>query len=482
MAPSETRGPGLHALAAMLAAGVLAAGALLVQFAYAPWLAARVASETDVLVAATLDEATEARKEDLLRTEEVVRAGAAHVSGRIRRDLEDLPFELVAGDPEKTRALVSSTAEAAAAASAENARVLAAEVRRRAGERLARLEASLRGRQEAAARAAAASVSLSSSLLVAGLLATLVGAQAFLLHRTVVRPVARIAAGAERLAAGELGHRVEERGGAEVAGLAVAVNRMAGARQSAEADLRALQADLERRVEEKSAALARSETLASLGTLAGGVAHEFNNLLGGILGTVEDAAEDAKEPPVREALDLVARTARRGCRITEGLLRFARPPAPRTEPVDAAAILRDAAALARAEAQRKGVTVEVTGEARPLPADPGGLHQVVLNLLANAVHFAPAGGRVEASVADEGESVVLRVRDSGPGIAAEHLPRLFEPFFTTRGSDGTGLGLAVSHGIVRSHGGSIEAANRPGGGAEFTVRLPAPPARPREGT
>ncbi|MCK6482212.1 MAG: ATP-binding protein [Planctomycetes bacterium] len=99
---------------------------------------------------------------------------------------------------------------------------------------------------------------------------------------------------------------------------------------------------------------------------------------------------------------------------------------------------------------------------------------MVLNLLANAVAFTPRGGRVEASLRSaEGSPFVLEVRDTGPGIAPEALPRIFEPFFTTRGSEGTGLGLAVSHGIVRAHGGSIEAANDPRGGALFTVRIPA---------
>ena len=477
MAAPARRRPGLRALSALLFAAVLLGGGVFERFVHEPWLRDRVDEATRALAADTLAEAAAARDEDLLRTEEVVRAGARHLVDRWTRDMEDLPFELVAGDAAAARALVTRETERVGEVSRENARVLAAEIRRRSAESLARLERSLDARRSVAAGAAASSLAVSSSLLVVGLLAALLGLHALLLGGSVVLPVRRLAEGAERLASGDLAHRVPEEGSREVAELGAALNRMAVAVEAARDEVRTLNEGLERRVREKSAALVRAETLASIGTLAGGVAHEFNNLLGGILGTAEDARHDAADGPVREALDLVARTARRGCAVTENLLRFARPAEPRVEPVDAGAVLRDAAALVEPEASRRGVRVEVTGRAPPpFPADPSEVHQVALNLLANAVAFTPAGGRVTASVGSEGGDCVLRVRDTGPGIAAEHLPRLFEPFFTTRGSEGTGLGLAVSHGIVRAHGGSLEAANDPAGGAVFTVRLPLRPA------
>jgi signal transduction histidine kinase len=465
--------PGLRALSAALLGAVLIGGGALVWFVHAPWLRSRMEADTDRLVAAALVEVAGARREDLDRTGEVLRAGTDHLVERWRRDVEDLPFELVAGDAAAVRALAGRETEQVGATARENARVLSAEVRRRSEQRMARLEASLRDLQDRAGRATAESLAVSSSLLVLGLLAALLGLQGFLLGRAVVTPVRRIAEGADRLAAGDLSARIEESGSREVADLAAALNRMAASLEKATGEVRALNEDLERRVREKSAALVRAETLASLGTLAGGVAHEFNNLLGGILGTAEDALHDAKDPAVREALDLVVRTARRGCTVTENLLRFARPRAPGGGAADAAAVLRDAAALLQPEADRRGVRVEVRcGEVPPFPADAAEIHQVVLNLLTNALAFAPKGGRVEATLDREGVDAVLRVRDTGPGIAPEALPRIFEPFFTTRGPEGTGLGLAVSHGIVRAHGGSIEAANHPQGGALFTVRLP----------
>jgi signal transduction histidine kinase len=430
-------------------------------------------ADTERLVTEALAEVAAARRDDLDRTGEVLRAGTDHLVDRWRRDLEDLPFELVAGDAAAVRSLVGRETEQVGSISRENVRVLSSEVRKRSEERMARLDASLREIQSRTGRSTAASLAVSSSFLVLGLLAALLGLQGFLLGRAVLRPVRRVAEGADRLAAGELSFRIEESGSREAAELAASLNGMAAAVEKSAAEVRALNEGLERRVREKSAALVRAETLASLGTLAGGVAHEFNNVLGGILGTAEDAIHDARDPGTREALELVARTAKRGCGVTENLLRFARPREPRVEPVDAAALLRDATDLVRSEAARRGVTVEVRADALPpIPADPAELHQVVLNLLTNALVFTPAGGRVEASAGREGDAAVLRVRDTGPGIAPEILPRIFEPFFTTRGSEGTGLGLAVSHGIARAHGGSLEAANDPGGGAVFTLRIP----------
>jgi two-component system, NtrC family, sensor kinase len=475
VSPAPRRLPGMRTLSALLFAAVLAGGGALVWLVHAPWLRGRLGEESERLVAAALEETAAARGEDLDRTAEVLRAGTDHLVERWSRDMEDLPFELVAGDPAAVRALaVRGTAEVGAA-SRENARVLASEVRRRSDERMARLEAALDALRRDAADRTAGSVALSSSLLVLGLLAALLALQGFLLGRAVVRPVQRIARGAERLAAGDLAHRVEETGSREVADLAAGLNRMAASVETASAEVKALNEGLEKRVREKSAALVRAETLASLGTLAGGVAHEFNNLLGGILGTAEEALADAPDEGTRESLDLVVRTARRGCAVTENLLRFARPREPRAEPVELAALLRDAAALVQPEARQKGVVLEVRTEgAPPLFADAGEFHQVVLNLLANAVAFAPGGGRVEVTAGTgEGGAFELSVRDTGPGIPPAALPRIFEPFFTTRGSEGTGLGLAVSHGIVRAHGGVIEASNDPRGGARFTVRLPA---------
>ncbi|MHC4821661.1 MAG: sensor histidine kinase, partial [Planctomycetota bacterium] len=395
MGNGTTRPPALSLLSAMLFAAVLVGGGLVLHFAHGPWLEGRMDAGTEALVEEALEQVKAARRDDLLQTREIVLAGADHVTRRWRRDLEDLPFELVAGDADRVRALVTREVDAVGALSKENARVLASEVRRRSRERMDELEKTLRAMQQETGRRTAADVALSSSMIIAGLLAALLGLQGFLLGRAVVDPVRRMAEGAERLAAGDLTHRIEETGSRETADLAAGLNRMAAAVEASNREVRELNEGLEQRVREKSAALVRAETLASLGTLAGGVAHEFNNLLGGILGTSEDAASDASDADTREAFDLIARTARRGCAVTENLLRFARPSEPHVETVDVAALLNDARALVEPEASRRGVSVTVTGEPpAEFLADPSEMHQVVLNLLANAVAFTSDNGSV----------------------------------------------------------------------------------------
>jgi signal transduction histidine kinase len=125
------------------------------------------------------------------------------------------------------------------------------------------------------------------------------------------------------------------------------------------------------------------------------------------------------------------------------------------------------------------VETAAPGDTLAVPVDPDQIQQVLLNLVKNAVEASPAGGRVDvrvhAPVEDGDGFVVFEVRDSGPGIEPEARAKLFEPFYTKGKSNGTGLGLYVSHGIVQRHGGEIHAASPEGGGAVFTVKLPLHP-------
>lgn len=308
---------------------------------------------------------------------------------------------------------------------------------------------------------------------------------AVLLWRWVGRPVRRIldAAGAVTTAAGELPLVPPEPGGG-LSHAAVAFERAGAALAAERARLAEKVRDLERANAELVRAresLFRAEQLATLGRLASGVAHEVGNPLGAITGYVELARarlRTAPNPPVEDLVARVGAEAQRIDAIVRELLDFARPAPLALAPVDVARAVDAAVRLAQVQARFKDVEVEIA-PAPPLRvrADERRLAQVLLNLLLNAADAMGGRGRVTVAARPVpkggGGRVEVEVRDTGPGIAPAHLPLVFEPFFTTKPpGQGTGLGLAVCHGVVTSFGGSIRAANAPGGGAVFTLELP----------
>ncbi len=219
--------------------------------------------------------------------------------------------------------------------------------------------------------------------------------------------------------------------------------------------------------------LRRAEHLASLGRLLAGVAHEVRNPLAGIRSTLQlwQRLPDQARPP--DSMDALLGAVDRLESLVSRLLYFARSGYDNPRPVDLNALVRETVALLAARAQGQGVSWQVDLEAK-LPAVPGSsqaLHQVVLNLVTNALQAMPAGGRCSCRTrALEGGRVELQVGDTGPGVPAAARAHLFEPFFTTR-PEGTGLGLALCREIVVQHGGTIEF--EPGPGAVFRVTLPA---------
>ncbi len=336
-------------------------------------------------------------------------------------------------------------------------------------------------------------------LLAAGVALASGVAGGILLLRWIGRPIARILDAAHALgaaAAGEL-PLLEPPGEATGPGLAraaIAFERVGAALALERSRLAGKVAELERANTELVSAresLFRSEQLATLGRLASGIAHEVGNPLGAITGYVELArgrlrAEDpaaVRHRGTAEVDDFLARIGAEASRIdaiVRDLLDFARSAPPALGPVDVGAAVDAAVRLARVQARFRDVEVEIeVGEERVrVLADERRLSQVLLNLLLNAADATGGRGRVRVSSRplppDGGAArVEVQVADSGPGIAPEHLPRLFEPFFTTKApGQGTGLGLAVCHGIVASFGGAISAANLPGGGAAFRLTLP----------
>ncbi|MCK6447705.1 MAG: ATP-binding protein [Planctomycetes bacterium] len=226
------------------------------------------------------------------------------------------------------------------------------------------------------------------------------------------------------------------------------------------------------------------ERLSSLGLLTAGVAHEINNPLEGIGNYLKLLERPELEPEQRSRyLANVQHGFGRIREIARDLLRFARP-SEKSEPIDFALAVERAFELVKLADRVRGVTLELKIAERPLwvVGDAGRLEQVIVNLVINAGVASGPNGHVWITarrVAETGvETVELQVEDDGPGIPPEDLRRIFDPFVSSTG--GTGLGLAVSYGIVSAHGGELSAANRAERGACFTLRLPWSPERTPE--
>jgi PAS domain S-box-containing protein len=239
-----------------------------------------------------------------------------------------------------------------------------------------------------------------------------------------------------------------------------------------------------RRMEEERLALERaarqSEKLAALGTLAAGLAHELNNPIGIMSSRIElmllDAERTGLPAAVREDLVVLHRQAQRVVRITQGLLSFARQSSGERMPVDLNHIVEETLLLAEKEMSKSGIrfVTRLQPGLPPVRGDANSLQQVVLNLLTNARDAIEGRGeiRIETRLLPERPGVVeLVVADTGRGIRPEDLPRIFDPFFSTK-PRGTGLGLSITHGIVREHGGTIDVHSTPARGTRFVLTFP----------
>jgi PAS domain S-box-containing protein len=231
-----------------------------------------------------------------------------------------------------------------------------------------------------------------------------------------------------------------------------------------------------KRMEEQ---LIQAEKLAAMGQMLAGVAHELNNPLTAILGVTELLRERAgfDESAIRQ-LDLTHRQARRAARIVQNLLEFSRPAAPQKKPLDINSLIERTLQLHEHSLRRNNVEVEfhLQPGLQPVVGDGNQLIQVFLNLITNAEHAIREvrdSGRIQIRLGQIGAHVSVTVQDNGVGILPDALPRIFDPFYTTkRPGGGTGLGLSICMSIVREHGGSIDVETLPAGGSAFTVFLP----------
>jgi len=230
--------------------------------------------------------------------------------------------------------------------------------------------------------------------------------------------------------------------------------------------------------------LMHADRLATIGQLAAGVAHELNEPLSSILGFAQLLKRDPALPEGdRQDVEKIVTASLHAREIIKKLLLFARRTPTFKGPVDLNRVVLGAIDLFKHQFEKEGIELSCVlyPQMPVLAADAGQLTQVLVNLVVNAVQAMPEGGKLVVQTQVQDGHVVCRVEDTGVGMTEDVLDRLYVPFFTTKEvNQGTGLGLPVVHGIVTSHGGTIEVASTPGKGTTFTIRLPIEPAPGRE--
>ena len=314
------------------------------------------------------------------------------------------------------------------------------------------------------------------------------------IRHVVDAPLRELQAGTRKLTEGDLGYQIETHSPDQIGELAESFNIMSLRLRAANEEIVAWAQDLEERVKEKTAELRSAhnevlhvETMASVGKMAAVVAHEINNPLSGILTyskllkkwVENDSVGKEKKQEAVECLDLISSESRRCGELVKNLLSFSRQSPMNVQPTDINRLIGQCTMLLRHNLEIGGVELH-TSLAEDLPrlqCDGTQIEQVLLAVIVNAADAMPKGGNlwVESKLSEEGSRVVLTVRDDGSGIPSDVMPKIFEPFVTTKeNGHGTGLGLAVSRGIIERHNGKISIESELGKGTTVTITLPVP--------
>jgi two-component system, NtrC family, sensor kinase len=314
------------------------------------------------------------------------------------------------------------------------------------------------------------------------------------IRRVVDRPLKELQAGTQKLSAGGLGYQIELHSQDQIGDLAESFNIMSLQLRAANEELVSWGRTLEDRVEQKTSELRRAhdevlhvETMASVGKMAAVVAHEINNPLSGILTyskllkkwVDKDQVGGEKKQEAQQCLDLISSESRRCGELVRNLLSFSRQSPINVQPTDINRVVEQCTMLLRPNLKIAAIDLHCTlADGLPrLHCDPSQIEQVLLAVIVNAADAMPKGGNlwIDSRLCDDGSHVALIVRDDGSGIPPDVMPKIFEPFVTTKeNGHGTGLGLAVSRGIVERHSGKISVESEVGKGTTVTITLPVP--------
>jgi two-component system NtrC family sensor kinase len=312
---------------------------------------------------------------------------------------------------------------------------------------------------------------------------------AFILFHFIERPVKELVLGTKRISGGDLDHFIGVTTNDEMGHLATSFNQMTLDLQNAQKQIQEGIRNLEQKVEERTrelkatqSQLLHSEKLAAVGALAATVAHEINNPLTGVytyirlmerkIGQGQYGPEEIAK--YRGYLDTMRREVERTTAIVQNLLDFTRPKEPVRKPMSLPKVVEESLSLIGNKLKLNNI--EVVNRMHPLPdimADPAHMKQVFINLLINACEAMEEGGTltIGCECNEEENTVAVEIRDTGVGIEAENLARIFDPFFSTK-EKGTGLGLSVVHGIVSRHNGKVDIESAPGNGTYVRIMLP----------
>lgn len=296
----------------------------------------------------------------------------------------------------------------------------------------------------------------------------------------ITKPLNDLVVATEKVAQGELTHRVAVESGDELGDLAAAFNNMTKALKSSNEEIQSRTKALEeanRELKETQAQLIQTEKLSSLGRLAAGVAHELNNPLTGVMTFSHLLLKKAQDEQTKKDLNIIVRETTRCKGIIKGILDFARETPPKRKLFQVNEVIHRTLAILEPQSIFHNVTIDTKLDEAlpPIWIDENQIEQVFMNIALNAAEAMKHQGKLSlsSSLNRRGDYVEICIADTGTGIPKENVNKIFDPFFTTKSpQEGTGLGLSVSYGIIQKHYGDIVVASEVGKGTSFTIKLP----------
>lgn len=299
--------------------------------------------------------------------------------------------------------------------------------------------------------------SQSSLILIFTIITTTMVITGYLLSIMISRPILKLRDISNKVAAGDLQQQSGLKRRDEIGDLAESFDKMVY-------DLR-----------DHTAALIQSEKLSAVGELSAGIAHDVKNPLAVIKGMAEEIQDDIDDQETIDMLEIIRENATRASTIITDLMKFTRQSNFELKTQNICNTVDSSIRLTDFLARKGKVNIETNFKTNPINVsyDSQQLEQVIVNLIQNAIQAMPDGGNIQINAYESGKNITLKVKDTGQGIAKKNLDKIFDPFFTTKPEgEGTGLGLSVSFGIIRDHGGSITAESKIGAGTTFTIILP----------